>query len=563
MPPIEDSGAGDRCIGLGMSSRFAPRETLRILLISDDPLSAGLAVGGPDDGGATFGVVRVDTLADACAALAESAPDCIVLDLGLPDADGVERLHELERIVPSVPLVVLTGSRENALAVIPIRGGAHDYLTEGRVDGGAVAHAIRHAIERKRVEAELAYRALHDPLTGLPNRALFFERLRFARGRLGDGAGGIALVFGDLDGFKAINDAAGHIAGDAVLVEVARRLESSTNTGDVVARFGGDEFAVVCAGVADATDVDDVAARLVAAITEPPIEVKGRRVALSVGTAWTDDRTVDPDELVRQADAAMYRTKRATADGTRRTRRHSRPLVAYRDPRMRQLFEFAAPALAELFGDTCMASLLSGDGRWLDALGVADPDPEVTAVLRELLGRSLSVDAIFAKQALTTGTSVRIPATSSQVLVRMRPELVGYAQRVDVRSMAELPMRCHGQVLGLLTILRRREEPLTADEERFGQFVADLLAVALATIAAAPPAPSRPGSAVRPRDELSARERDILALLARGYTNRDIAARLMLSVRTVEWYRARIQLKLGVRGRPALADAARSSGLIE
>lgn len=152
--------------------------------------------------------------------------------------------------------------------------------------------------------------ALHDALTGLANRAVLFPRLEdlLRRGRW-DG-GGVGLLYLDLNGFKPVNDRYGHAAGDAVLVEVARRLEAAVRPGDTVARLGGDEFAVLAAGIAADDDLTLIADRIHAALAEPIVLPGGAQVTISssIGAAvGTSDTT--PDQLVRAADVAMYRAK--------------------------------------------------------------------------------------------------------------------------------------------------------------------------------------------------------------------------------------------------------------
>jgi diguanylate cyclase (GGDEF)-like protein len=160
-------------------------------------------------------------------------------------------------------------------------------------------------VERRRHEAELAHQALHDPLTGLPNRALFADRLRLALSRLGRTQTRLAVLFLDLDGFKAINDSLGHGAGDQFLVEVAQRLRGVLRGGDTAARLGGDEFVILCEDVAGASEARMIAARVVD-------ELPG---SVSVGIALATDGTEDPTALVRAADAAMYAVKRSGGGG--------------------------------------------------------------------------------------------------------------------------------------------------------------------------------------------------------------------------------------------------------
>ena len=164
--------------------------------------------------------------------------------------------------------------------------------------------------ERRDEQARLTRQALQDSLTGLPNRALFADRVRMAAARRG---GNLAVVYLDLDNFKLVNDSLGHAAGDKVLVEVGRRLKRLLRVGDTLARLGGDEFAILCEGVGE-QQMKRIADRAVAAL-EPPIEVAGRPVQqpASIGVAIhpRDGNPVDPESIIGDADLAMYRAKAA------------------------------------------------------------------------------------------------------------------------------------------------------------------------------------------------------------------------------------------------------------
>jgi diguanylate cyclase (GGDEF)-like protein len=166
-----------------------------------------------------------------------------------------------------------------------------------------------------RARAELAHRAAHDPLTGLPNRWAFAEHVeraleRRARRAGGSASAGVAVLFVDVDDFKVVNDSLGHGAGDRLLQAVAQRLSEALRPQDVVARFGGDEFTVLVADVADADDALAVANRLADQL-RPPIVLDGesRFVTASVGLAVTGAGPGDADSLLQDADAAMYQAK--------------------------------------------------------------------------------------------------------------------------------------------------------------------------------------------------------------------------------------------------------------
>ncbi len=157
----------------------------------------------------------------------------------------------------------------------------------------------------------LQYQLLHDNLTGLPNRPLFGDRLRVALTKMDRLDTLIAVMFIDLDLFKQANDTHGHEAGDEVLITVARRLVTTLRAGDTVARFGGDEFMVLCEGVADVDEAAVLAGRLAEAITEPvPVGEVDLQVQASIGLVVSADRQARPGDLIREADRAMYRAKR-------------------------------------------------------------------------------------------------------------------------------------------------------------------------------------------------------------------------------------------------------------
>jgi diguanylate cyclase (GGDEF)-like protein/PAS domain S-box-containing protein len=166
--------------------------------------------------------------------------------------------------------------------------------------------------ERKALEAELERRAFRDTLTGLPNRHAFVDRLGqvLLRTRRSKCTSKVGVLFMDLDGFKNVNDSLGHWAGDALLVAVAERLKNRLRPEDVLARFGGDEFAVLLESVEDPSDVIRVAQRISEALREP-FSVSYYRVSVntSIGIALGAAHTNDPEGMLREADTAMYRAK--------------------------------------------------------------------------------------------------------------------------------------------------------------------------------------------------------------------------------------------------------------
>jgi diguanylate cyclase (GGDEF)-like protein/PAS domain S-box-containing protein len=218
-----------------------------------------------------------------------------------------ERIRELPRADSSTLL-------RRRLELQALHRDGHEFPIEVRISGlrtprGYRFNAFLHDIaDRKQAEARLAHQAMHDSLTGLPNRTLFNDRLALAKARLMRG-GSVAVLFCDLDRFKAVNDDFGHAAGDRLLLDAATRLRSNVRPSDTVARFGGDEFALLCEGV-ELDDAKRIATRVQRAF-EKPFAMDGRRVSVtvSIGIVVTSDPAIGAEQLVGDADFAMYAAK--------------------------------------------------------------------------------------------------------------------------------------------------------------------------------------------------------------------------------------------------------------
>jgi diguanylate cyclase (GGDEF)-like protein/PAS domain S-box-containing protein len=227
------------------------------------------------------------------------------------DAGSIDQFAEL--VVPSL-------ERE---------GMWHGELPLVRVDGASVPHRVQllahanddgvpeffsamlHDIsERKEIEDRLAHQATHDPLTTLPNRTLLLDRLDQALRRARRNHRRVAVLFLDLDHFKVVNDSLGHGLGDRLLIAIAERLQTALRPADTVARFGGDEFVVLCEDVMSQDDAIAIAERVNDAISGPfVIDDTEVFVGVSIGIAFPDDNDADPETLIRDADAAMYQAK--------------------------------------------------------------------------------------------------------------------------------------------------------------------------------------------------------------------------------------------------------------
>ena len=277
---------------------------MKVLVVEDDPgrasqLAEQLESASPGE----FELAGGGSLTETAALLLgidRPAVDCIVLALTRPDLLALARLRTAALATP----VVVWGGGDDAFALACVEAGAQDHVP-ARADGARLARALRHAVERRRRENALLHQALHDPLTGLPNRALFLDRLRQGLSRLGRTQTCLAVLFLDLDAFKAVNDEHGHAAGDALLRDVGARLTDALRGGDTAARIGGDEFVVLCEDVSGPAEARAVGARLLARLP----------CAASMGIAVARTGDTEPDHLVREADAAMYRVKRRGGSG--------------------------------------------------------------------------------------------------------------------------------------------------------------------------------------------------------------------------------------------------------
>jgi len=170
---------------------------------------------------------------------------------------------------------------------------------------------LQHALDERNVLQEaLALRAFYDPLTGLPNRVLFYDRLKQALSRAARHQSLVVVLFLDLDGFKSINDRFGHDNGDKLLIHVAERMQSQMRAEDTVARLGGDEFTVLLANETSIGGAGQVARRLLDEISTPYlIDEENVSISASVGVAVSTSEDIQAEDLVRNADHAMYQAK--------------------------------------------------------------------------------------------------------------------------------------------------------------------------------------------------------------------------------------------------------------
>ena len=209
-------------------------------------------------------------------------------------------------------VTVLIGRPEDPMGVLTAASRTPEPFRESDVDFlQSVSHMLASAIGRLRYEEQMRHDALHDALTGLPNRTLLLDRIGEALKRARREGTKVAVLFLDLDNLKVINDSLGHSAGDELLRAIGPRMRGELRDADTVARFGGDEFAVLCEDVVDSEHAATIAERLVGAFEEPfMVSGEERYGSVSIGVVVTDaDSGRDPEELLSDADAAMYQAK--------------------------------------------------------------------------------------------------------------------------------------------------------------------------------------------------------------------------------------------------------------
>ncbi|MFD5034512.1 putative bifunctional diguanylate cyclase/phosphodiesterase [Streptomyces sp. NPDC058220] len=339
-------------------------------------------------------------------------------------------IHEVRRFLAAPPSEEPTTRIE-----CRFKSGSGGWLnvesTVNRHQGGLIFNS-RDVTERVRLQAQLQHNAEHDPLTDLPNRALFTERVRQALSGRRTTDPGTAVLFIDLDGFKGVNDRLGHQVGDELLIQVGHRLQDSVRAGDTAARLGGDEFAAIVLGdgCPDRTSrehqVQEIADRLRLKLSQPyRIDGNDVRVAASIGVAFAE-LGITPSDLMRNADLAMYRAKAAgknrvelyapqmQAEVVRRTELAARRRTAVHDS------DFALLHQPMVHLATGRVSGVAAQARWRSAQGilftpaeflrVADDSDRTGELSRRLLEEAVEQAAERARLGHPVPVAVRLPA---------------------------------------------------------------------------------------------------------------------------------------------------------
>jgi diguanylate cyclase (GGDEF)-like protein len=254
----------------------------------------------------------VETLDEALLLCETSSFDVALTELCLPDSCGLDAVVKLRQHSSAMPILVLAPHEDAALADQALHAGAQDVLIMNEVDPATLSRSMQHARQRQRAQRQLYHGALHDELTSLAKRTVLNQRIANALARSRRMGNTFAVIYIDLDHFKRINDTHGHDVGDAVLVAVSSRLKSAVREYDTVARLGGDEFAILLDTLDDVAEAETVARRVLCSLA-PPVRVAEHdlEVTASMGISVFPEGGGAPDELLRSADRAMYRAKRA------------------------------------------------------------------------------------------------------------------------------------------------------------------------------------------------------------------------------------------------------------
>jgi diguanylate cyclase (GGDEF)-like protein len=294
------------------------RESITLLLVvEDDPTANRLVevLSRPD--GVGYAITRVLRVEDALRLLQETPFDAMLLDLSVHEGPGLDSLMRASAATRSIPVVVLTYQRDEATVLKAARAGAQDCLSRGEVTPELISRTIVHAIERHKILQDLTeakqrqrFLATHDTLTELPNRYSFMQQLGPMLHAAKRRETKLAVLFFDLDGFKAINDNLGHGVGDELLTDVARRLRKAIRKCDLIARIGGDEFLAAIQDVEHEETMQKVADSIRKEI-EKPYHLDGHEcwISASIGISIYPRHGEQAEQLIQNADTAMYQAK--------------------------------------------------------------------------------------------------------------------------------------------------------------------------------------------------------------------------------------------------------------
>lgn len=291
-----------------------PDMSRRILLIDDDRMQYPLALAYFRNFNAeNFSLDWAGSYEEGLAKLLTGDYHACLLDYQLGARDGLELIREAVSLGNRTPIVFLTAESSERVDILAMNAGALDYLVKGEISSRTLERSLRYALKLGDTLEALRRLATRDQLTGLLNRREFDRILAEERDRSQRFGHPVSLVMVDIDHFKSVNDTHGHPAGDAVLREVARRLADGVRSVDRVARFGGEEFALIIME-GDHEVALGAAWRICASMEREPVFAKETlplRITVSAGVAVLPTDAATVEELVAAADKALYAAKAA------------------------------------------------------------------------------------------------------------------------------------------------------------------------------------------------------------------------------------------------------------
>ncbi|HET8904840.1 MAG TPA: diguanylate cyclase, partial [Saccharospirillum sp.] len=257
-----------------------------------------------------YSIRHITEFREASEALYDDDYDLVLLDYFLGSNSGLELLQQARVTQFKKPIIVMTGNNSPELDDMLMKEGAADFIPKDELSTTLLDRSIRHAIERKEAEVEIAELVRRDPLTGLGNRHIFEEHMEMAIARAARSQQHLAVIFLDLDRFKDINDSLGHHVGDLLLTLVGDRLRRSVRKSDFVARIGGDEFTVLLDDIEHVEDVNHILEKISREVCRPaPVSNTTLDITVSMGVAIYPEHGQLAMELMQKADMALYESK--------------------------------------------------------------------------------------------------------------------------------------------------------------------------------------------------------------------------------------------------------------
>lgn len=285
-------------------------ELINILLVDDDDIDRESVKRMLNKSkNSKFHIDESSDFAGAIELLEKNDYAACLVDYNLSDRTGIELLEAIKKTSLDSSIILLTGLEEEFIANEAMKAGASDFLSKDDITAKLLERTIRYSIHHKKMGKERDYLAHHDSLTGLVNRALFFNRLNHQLERIHRQAEGSAILYIDIDAFKSINDAYGHEFGDSVLKEFASRLSESVRSCDTISRLGGDEFVILLENL-DQANAHLVSQKILKSFDGSLlINSVNLYVTVSIGMKFFKGEDLTANQLLVQADQALYVAK--------------------------------------------------------------------------------------------------------------------------------------------------------------------------------------------------------------------------------------------------------------